>query len=507
MGTFFKVLLSLVVLPILVVFLAIPLGSNYLWDKVNTSEISADAEDVAGDLTKNFRIALPGGYKGGFSMNIGMFGLQAMTIVTLIPADAEAADIFEGGQSINFNPGDHTIVIAMRSNARESSAKTQRDLQRMVMGDEESGDAMEEVLIKAGKLEIAAYESHDKAFGQSNLNYFIFLDDGGLIYISGPEADFDHELKETLAASLADAYPTNELLYSHVEVPKRDPYNPCGFEVLPEPFEVHAVGIRQGSDELVGKAIDPEDADGGIQSVAVGSTDQPIVLILMSGEPTVWQVMSTPDARLAGVIASGKGIQRVIGLADDVQLKEINPHDRNSCKPFYATSDEGSEYDQFSDRVWDVFAQGVTRTHTVHGGDFFRIGALSGEPTPKGGLSLGDVLLDGSKQLLPGKLGLAQLRDQALIRPAELADLEAWLGNHESTADIDAKRLRERVSNNFRMNNAYVITAATDLPNDMFGANASLFIVADGVPDPGGNRGHNTLLLADGRCIGSPCPR
>ena len=190
-----------------------------------------------------------------------------------------------------------------------------------------------------------------------------------------------------------------------------------------------------------------------------------------------------------------------------MQLKEINPHDRNSCKPFFAATAEGSEYDRFSDRVWEVFAHNVARMHTVHGGDYFRIGALSAEPTPKGSLSLDDVLLDGSRQLLPGKLGLAQLRDQALIRPAELSDLEAWFGSHESAVEFDINRLRERVSTNFRMNNAYVITAATDLPNDMYGANSSLFIVADGVPDPGGDRGHNTLLLADGRCIGSSCPR
>ena len=415
-------------------------------------------------------------------------------------------EIFEGGNSINFNPGANTIVIASKFRSNQPEEKTRRDIQRMVLGDSETDGEMTEVFIDAGDRQIAAYESRSKNYGQVNLNYFIFMDAGEIVYVTGPEKGFDHALKTSLARNIAAGHPANEMLYTHVEPPSRDPSDPCGFTVLPDRFEIQAVGIRRGSVDLEGVAIDPEVDEASEQTVAVGKTEAPVVLLLMSGRPTAWKLMTTPDAEIAGVIASGRTVQRVIGLADNIPLKEIDPHDRNGCEPFYATEDDGSEFDQFEDRVWQVFAQGVRHMHSKHGGEHFRIGEFTAEPVMRGERELADVIVSASEHLLPGKLGLAQLADQGVLRHAEPSDLSALADGQGDTSTLDLEALRRNTQMAFRMQRAFVVTAKTDLPPGMYGANSAVFLVANDVPDPGGDRGHNTLIYADGRCTGPACP-
>lgn len=494
-----------ILIVILVLMLGVPFGLGKLMGLINSSTITADAAEIEAQLAEDFSIAVPPGYKGAFGMQIGFFGVQGASVVALIPAEADPESIFEGGKSIKFSPGEHTIVLAIRSNDRQSEAETYRDLQRFVLGDD-SGGALNEVFIDAGGREVAAYEHRDKRHGQDVLSYFLFLDDGGLVLIAGPEQGFDHGFKQTVAARLSGAYPANDLLYAHVEPPTRDANHPCGLGVLPEQVELQAVGVRRGDRDLEGVAIDPTDDGAGEQTVAVGRTADPLVLVLMSGEPTVWKVLSTPEANIAGVVASGRGLQRVIGLAPGVPLREIDPNARNSCRSFFAYEDQGYEYDEVQDRLFEIFAESVSRMHTVHGGDYFRIGELTGEPTLKGERRLEDVVLDPAEQILPGKLGLAQLQESGVLEPAKPADLDTWLDGFAQDPDFDAERYRNRHSLSFRMGKAFIVKAETDLPDGMYGAHSALFLVADGVPEPGGDRGHNTLLFTDGRCIGPACP-
>jgi hypothetical protein len=491
---------------ILLLILAIPFGIGKLMGFINSSTITADGAEIETKLAEDFGIPVPPGYKGAFGLQIGFFGVEGASIVALIPADADPESIFEGGKSINFSPGEHTIVLAIRSNDRQSEASTYRDLQRFVL-DADGGDgAVTEVFIEAGGREVAAYEHRDKRHGQDVLSYFLFLDDGGLVMIAGPEQGFDHGFKETLAAGLSGAWPANDLLYAHVEPPTRDPNHPCGLGALPEQLELQAVGVQRGDRDLEGVAIDPTDDSAGEQAVAVGRTAEPLVLVLMAGEPTVWKVLSTPDANIAGVVASGRGLQRVIGLEPGVPLLEIDPNARNACRSFFAHEDEGREYEEVRDRLFEIFAEPVSRMHTVHGGKYFRIGELTGEPTLKGDLGIEDVLLDPAEQILPGKLGLAQLQESGVLEPATPADLDTWLDGFAQDEDFDAERYRNRHSINFRMGKAFIVKAETDLPDGMYGAHSALFLVAQGVPEPGGDQGHNTLLFTDGRCIGPACP-
>jgi len=494
-----------IILILIVLVIGVPFGFRQLVTLINTSTITADQDEIAAQLADEFRIAMPPGYKGAFGMQVGFFGVQGANIVALVPAEADPEMIFEGGKSVKFSPGEHTIVLAIRTNSRESEEQTYRDLQRFALGDKDDRPPLTEVFIQAGDRRVAAYEQRDIVYGQDTLGYFIFLDDGGLVFVVGPEEGFDHAFKASLLSQLSAAYPANELLYAHVERPTRDAAHPCGLGELPERIEVHAIGIRRGDHDLPGVAIDPRDDSASEQTVAVGRTEAPVVLVLMSAEPTLWKVLSTSEADIAGVLATGDGLQRVIGLEPGVPLKEIDPNARNSCRSFHAYEDRGRQFDDVEDRVFEIFAQSIDSMHTMHGGDYFRIGAISEEPVLRGSLTLEEVMVDPAEHVLPGKLGLAQLEEAGTLELARPSDLDRWLDGFKPQ-DIDAERYRKRLASNFRMANVFIIKAATELPSGMYGAHSAVFLVDAGVPEPGGDRAHNTLIFADGRCVGTMCP-
>ncbi|MEE4161119.1 MAG: hypothetical protein V2I25_01345 [Woeseiaceae bacterium] len=494
-----------IILILIVLVVGVPFGFRQLMTLINTSTITADQDEIAAQLEDEFRIAMPPGYKGAFGMQVGFFGVQGANIVALVPQDADPEAIFEGGRSVKFSPGEHTIALAIRTNSGESKEHTYRDLQRFALGDKDDRPPLTEVFIQAGDRRVAAYEQRDVVYGQDTLGYFIFLDNGGLVFVVGPAEGLDHAFKTSLASQLSAAYPANELLYAHVEQPTRDASHPCGLGELPERIEVHAIGIRRGDHDLPGVAIDPRDDSASEQSVAVGRTEAPVVLVLMSAEPTLWKVLSTPEADIAGVLATGDGLQRVIGLEPGVPLKEIDPNARNSCRSFHAYEDRGRQFDDVEDRVFEIFAQSIEHMHTVHGGNYFRIGEMTAEPVLRGSLTVEDIIVDPTEQVLPGKLGLTQLKEAGTLEIARPSDLDRWLGGFAAQG-IDAERYRRRLSMNFNMERVFIIKAATELPSGMYGAHSAVFLVDAGVPEPGGDRAHNTLVFADGRCVGTVCP-
>ena len=102
------------------------------------------------------------------------------------------------------------------------------------------------------------------------------------------------------------------------------------------------------------------------------------------------------------------------------------------------------------------------------------------------------------------KRGMTSEARRERERVAEVEAMrETWAGLEPY---VDAERYRKRLASNFRMANVFIIKAATDLPSGMYGAHSAVFLVDAGVPEPSGDRAHNTLIFADGRCIGTVCP-
>ncbi|MGA1871417.1 MAG: hypothetical protein ACMUJM_23045 [bacterium] len=471
----------------------------------NPAKISQDHKTVARKFRNTFKATVPSGYKGAFGIHINWLKLYNADIFALIPTTAEPESIFESSSrgALKFNPGKHTIVIAAHmSDTKSDKERTRRDIVRMVNGNRTFG-SMENVFIKTGTRTVAAYRDAHNNYGQENIAYYIFMDGNFIIHIVGPKEDFKFGVVEELAAALATSHPANELLYTHPKPEPRDPKDPCGFPDLPPSFEIHVVGIKRGSNELRGVAIDKSGHTAYEEKVVIGKTNKPIVLVLMASEPTVWHVEQTKEARIAGVLATGKLAQKVLGLAPSTPLREHDPTKRNACQGFYALEYRNPYLQKVEDRIWDIFRQNIDMLHIKHPGDFFRIGSITDKSFAKGQRTLKDIMLDGSKQILPGKLGIEQLTRRKILRRATLGDLKDWLRLAQETQNVDERGFLNQMDLKLRMGKVYYIMKGTELPDGMYGGNSAVFIVATGVPDPTGPRCHNTILYGDGSCQGS----
>jgi len=464
-----------------------------------------DPQTVNQDFEDTFGVTAPEGYKGGLSFRIRVLGREKK-LVSLIPERARPEEIFEGGASLKFNPGPYTIAVGVTLDLGHKPEELKRSFQRFVA---ENGDGSDfsRVFVESGHKKLAAYEHVGTNYGQTNLSYYFLLDGGELVLVSGPEGNFDHSFKDAMAAGLTASHPANAFLYSHLSAPARDPHHPCGFPSLPARFDVHAIGVARGTEKLEGSAIDPTDDELYAQPVVVGSTPHPVVLVLMGGRPMVWRVSMSAEAKLAGVLATGRGVQRVIGLPEEVPLNEVVPRDPNGCRPFYADEDDW-ERGEAQNRIWDALAQDAKQFHARHAGASFQVGKVTSPPRTDSSRQLEDVLLDPARQLLPGKLGLRQLEGRGIIRPATKADLARWVevagaGGHSSE---ELERFRRSTGADFERGRGYLIARDTQLPLGMAGANSARFVVAKGVRDVTGDIGHNTILYPDGRCVGPACP-
>jgi len=486
--------------------LAFLLGCDLVVDQLVDASAEVDPEAVSRDFEETFGVSPPDGYQGGLSFEMRVLG-RGKKLVSLIPEHARPEEIFEGGRALKFNPGPYTIAVGITLDLGGGPEEMARDFQRF-LAENGGGSDFSRIFVEVGPKRLAAYEHVGETYGQTNRNHYFLLDDGRLVLVTGPEADFDHAFRDAMAARLAASHPANELLYAHLEPPTRDPFHPCGFRSLREPFEVHAIGVRRGAEELEGRAIDPEDDDLYAQSVVVGATERPVVLVLMGGEPIVWKVATSAEARLAGVLATGRGVQRVIGLPPDVPLNEVEPGNPNGCPPFYADEDDW-ERGKASERIYEALARDAKQFHARHSGAAFQIGKPGSEPRMHPARSLESVLLDPSEQILPGRLGLRQLEEAGVLRKATAADLGRWVEVAAATGK-EPKKLdlfRRTTASGFARGDGFVVQRETRLPLGMAGANSASFVVAEGIADLQGDLGHNTILYADGRCVGPGCPR
>lgn len=477
-------------------------ATNAAVSSVVDVKAAVDPSQVSEEFQKTFQVQVPASHKGGLSLDVSVLG-RGLSFHSLIPQGAEASEIFEGGQSIKYNPGPHTILVGTVTKGRNIDEKLNRALVRSLNTDAD----LTKVFIEVGSKKIAAYEKTVTSFGQDNLTYQIVLDGGKNLVITGPKATFDHEFKAQIAGALTKAHPANERLYTHAAPPPFNPDAACGLGELPSGFEVQLVHVKRGAKELTDQALDPEEVEAYLQPVAVGATSKPIVLVLMAGEPTVWQLSRTTNSQLAGVIATGRHQQRVVGLAASVPLIETASRSTNSCKAFYLDQRQIEE-GNYPEQIWETFAQDPQTVHLNQKPSGFEIGQLDSSLMSDKSLALSDVLLDPTKQLLPGKLGIKQLVKNGSLRRGSVSDFDQWLEASDiSDDDKKMERERKRIKTETQRDSFYAIEKSTELPLGMGGSNSMRFVAAAGIDEIPGDISHNTIFYADGRCKGPACPR
>lgn len=121
--------------------------------------------------------------------------------------------------------------------------------------------------------------------------------------------------------------------------------------------------------------------------------------------------------------------------------------------------------------------------------------------------SLGEqkVCENGGEQTSPGRAGIRSLLDRGCIRRAQPDDFKAWA--EKATAHGNELPSLSRLPGRERTAQAYVVEAPMRYPAGLTGAKAVTFLVAAGVAEPRGDRGHSIVyFMEDGSCQGLRCP-
>ncbi|PAT38388.1 hypothetical protein CK625_02560 [Vandammella animalimorsus] len=241
--------------------------------------------------------------------------------------------------------------------------------------------------------------------------------------------------------------------------------------------------IGQGK-RLQGIQLKGDDSGGGVVyhvQARINQPDKPVVLLLSSYYPTIWQISRSPQTRIAAVWASGYHRQYPIGTDEQVPVLTTS-HDEPRCKshrpqglPSFA-----SQAQKFSSN----------RTGEV----------LIGEPSARW-ISHGHIasLQKGSDELHSGQGGMEQLLQRGIVRQAT---------EREYAANRQQRGQRAYLRNqpDAPVQDHYRILQAMRFPSGMYGGYSAHFYVPEGVPLPEGDVGHNSIyLLPSGYCLGI-CP-
>lgn len=275
--------------------------------------------------------------------------------------------------------------------------------------------------------------------------------------------------------------------------------------VVPANAKIYAAGAYGGKDADF--QIDQSGHQATTIQVAVNAPDAPVVLLLGAYEPTVWSVGWTQGTRIVAVLVTGYHRQQVSGLHAGVPQLVSTYDNRGACGYAYVGGDGSAKLNPIARQV---FGRAVDVAYAARDGR-----VVVGDALAPGTSLLTDAAASPVEEFrlkgVPpaGQAGIdAALRD-GILRPATLADVDAWnAASQRVSGAADIPRIEgsgptRPASVPYR---SYVVLKAFAIPAGLYGAHAATFFVARGVPAPTGNPGHSQVrFIESGSCVGVTC--
>lgn len=492
------------VAPVVDVVSQVAAGAATTLERLHPMEVSRDPAVVGEVLQASFGVTAPRGYTGSFVLNVATLGVPQMRLLALLPEGVDPRTVFEAGDDeLRFDPGASTMFMAAEFNGAEPDEM--RDaIAKIAAGDGDSAP-MQPVFIDVGGRKVAALRGDTQRQGRTQSMVFTFLDEGRVLFATGPREGFDESALTALLGALVASHPANTLLYEHPKPPQVLPpsADPCGIPGLGNDFDVVMISIYGGSKPLE-VAIDQSGHRVGEESVIVGRTPKPVVLLLAGYDPTVWHIGRTADARIAGVLAQGYHRQVVTGLPKATRITQYSTEDGpNACRHFRA--DKFGPDASVRNRVRELFGRRITTFQSAKPGAHFTVGEVVGDVQYSQDVTLKDVAL--ADDVMPGgQRGVDRLVQQQALRLATPSEIDQWMAGAARRAGKTLEQYRKDFGRYLESTGTYVVLKPVELPSGLYGANSRVFLIPTGTPMPTGDRGHNAFLRMDGfACEGPMC--
>lgn len=278
----------------------------------------------------------------------------------------------------------------------------------------------------------------------------------------------------------------------------------CKFEgLIPENVVVYAAG---GSGRDAGFQIDDSGYSAKQFDVAVNNPDNPVILILGSHEPTIWNLGWSEGTYILAVLVSGHYEQVVAGLESNANILNSSGDNRGFCGYVYTGQRDNASLNSLNEMATKLFGKSLSMISPGDRNGKIMIGKplsqddklfTSPENTPE------SFRLKGT--LLAGPAGLEEAVEKGIIRRATQNDINRW--NRGAPPNLpNRERISYTVSEYIMSDKAYVILKEFTYPIGLMGANSATFFIEKGVPIPKGDPGHSWVYdFNTYTCISTSC--
>ncbi len=282
----------------------------------------------------------------------------------------------------------------------------------------------------------------------------------------------------------------------------------CEFSdlTLPDNVAIYAAGAYAG--RRLSKQIDQSGHAATQMDVAVNSQDRPVVLMLGSYEPTIWNIGWSEGTNIMAVLVSGYHRQVVAGLPGQIPVLVSSHDNKGSCGYFYVSEQQLERLNPLARRLFDRTVETVflAREGKVVVGEELKPNTVlvtSNTTRPE------EYFEEGG--LPAGPAGLEEAERKGLLRRATRADVEEWVQTVAAAPGRDLPPIAGQGAPRPRspdLINAYVVLKPFTLPAGLYGADSGTFFIPKGVEQPKGNLGHSTVYDFNNlTCRGVQCGR
>lgn len=276
---------------------------------------------------------------------------------------------------------------------------------------------------------------------------------------------------------------------------------------LPSSFAVHAARGSHG--KPVDYQIDKSNSQATQIDVVVNSQKLPVVLMLGTYAPNIWNISWSQGTNILAVLASGYYRPALAGLPKQIPVFLISKKYQEVCNEIDVDFERPEQLEMLANRF---FGRGVDEVHidkrgTVSIGptDFPASQLLTSPDNPPA--SFFDTTAPRTAYA-----GIKDAIEQGLLRKITEADIAPWLDIIDSEEPPNKLRLAsdQNIENLLKhsIDSGYVVLSALVFPAGLYGGYSKTFFIPKGVPLPSGNRGHSTILdFNTMQCLGSSCPK
>lgn len=267
--------------------------------------------------------------------------------------------------------------------------------------------------------------------------------------------------------------------------------------------QIVAIGANEGG-TATDLSIGEQAHDSGIVALAASRTGKPLVLILSSYDPVIWDVRQVPRSRLRAIVVTGHYQSGVVGTRRALPVVFSSQKAPDPCWAPRHAYKGGPDLDSLERAVRSATGRGIDRFYGDYRPTAFHVDG-GAAPAPGRAPQVDDVRAAAvvTRDAVPPKAdGIAMLVRQGALRPATPADWAA-VGRMMTKASPTGHLAPIRPS---MARGGYVVLRAVALPRGMYGGHSATFIIPADVPPPRDPGSHNSFYhLKDGRCTGPSC--